>query len=139
MGPAVGGAWSFSSISDGWHGGYLLDLNKGGGTRIPSPAEMKIYQMPVSTDMAEVSCSRMLWRRTILGVSRLEIAGSEEFSRMQPCFLSDHLVSEGALQSSGGCYHHMARFSFHGEVSQWRISWKPIPEDKQWCFESLWR
>jgi hypothetical protein len=43
--------------ADGWCGGYLLGLNKGGGPRVPSRAKMRIYRMPVSMDPAGVSCS----------------------------------------------------------------------------------
>jgi hypothetical protein len=57
---AVGVAWPFSSVSDEWYGGYLLGLNKGGGSRITCHAKMKIYRMLVHTDMARLSCSGML-------------------------------------------------------------------------------
>jgi hypothetical protein len=41
-----------------------------------------------------------------VGRSCLEIAGSDGIRSGAAMFLSDRLVSEGALQSSAGCYHH---------------------------------
>jgi hypothetical protein len=41
------------------------------------------------------------------GRSCLEIAGLDEIRSGAPIFLSDRLVSEGALRSSAGCYHHV--------------------------------
>jgi hypothetical protein len=40
------------------------------------------------------------------GQSCLEIAGSDGIRSGAPMFLSDRLVSEGALRSSADCFHH---------------------------------
>jgi hypothetical protein len=45
-----------------------------------------------------------------IGRSCLDIAGSDGIRSGAPMFLSDRLVSEGALRSSVGGYHH-ATFS----------------------------
>jgi hypothetical protein len=83
MGPAVGGACSFSLVLDKWCTGYLLGLN---GPRIPSRAKMKIYWMPVHIDMAGVLCSRMLRQRPLSG-SCLKIARSNGIRSYAPFFI----------------------------------------------------
>jgi hypothetical protein len=91
-------------------GDYWIGMNKGRGPRVPSRTKMGIYRMPASMDLAGVSCFGRLCLRTPLGVSCLEIAGSDRIWSEAPEFLSDHLVSEGVLQRSASCYHLEARF-----------------------------
>jgi hypothetical protein len=64
------------SIGERWYGGALARLDKGHSPRVPSCASMKIYRIPVPIDVVGVLCSRRLHRQTPLGVSFLEIAGS---------------------------------------------------------------
>jgi hypothetical protein len=87
-----------------------IGMNKWGGTRAPSRAKIRICQMPVSMDLAGVSCSERLRRQTSLGTSCLEIVGSKRIRSGATVFLSGCLVSEGALRSSTSCYHHATRF-----------------------------
>jgi hypothetical protein len=65
---------------------FGVDAFKGGGSRVLSCATMKIRRMPVSIDLAEVSCSGRLCRRASLGTLK------------------------GALRSSADCYYRVARF-----------------------------
>jgi hypothetical protein len=58
-------------------GDYWIGVNKGGGSRVPSPAKMRIFRMYVSMDLADVSSSGMLHRRSPLGASCLEIPESD--------------------------------------------------------------
>jgi hypothetical protein len=76
--------------------------NKGGGPRVPTYTKTKICQLSAPIDLAGVSCSGRLRRQTLLGDSCLEIAGSGGIQSCAPVFLSDRLVSEGALRSSAG-------------------------------------
>jgi hypothetical protein len=85
-------------------------VNKGGDPRVSSRTKIRISRMSVSIYLAGVSCSGKLCRRTPLGVLCPDIAGSDGIQLNAPVFLSDHLVSEGVLQSSAGCYHHTTRF-----------------------------
>jgi hypothetical protein len=85
-------------------------VNKGGDPRVSSRAKIRISRMSISIYLAGVSCSGKLCRRTPLGTLCPEIAGSDGIQSGAPVFLSDRLVSEGALQSSPGCYHHTTRF-----------------------------
>jgi hypothetical protein len=62
-----------------------------------------------------------------------------EFGRNAPMFLSDRLVSEGALEALLVVTIMWYDFSLHSEVNWRRISWKPRFEDKQWCFNSFGR
>jgi hypothetical protein len=62
-----------------------------------SRLKVRICRMAVSIDLAEVMCSGRLHRRTPLGASCLEIDESDEIRSDVPVFLSNHLVSEGAL------------------------------------------
>jgi hypothetical protein len=92
--------------ADGSCEGYLLSLNKAGGPRVPSCAKMRICRMPVSIDLAGVSCYKRLRRRTPLGASCLEFAGSDGIRSGAPMFLSNRFILKGALQNSTSCYHH---------------------------------
>jgi hypothetical protein len=65
--------------------------------------------MLVLVDVAVVSCFGILRRQTSLGDSCPKIVGSMEFGRNAPMSFPDRLVSEGALRSSAGCYHHVTR------------------------------
>jgi hypothetical protein len=64
---------------------------------------MKICRMSVHIDLAGLSCSGRLRRRTPFGDLCLEIDGSDGIRSCAPVFFSDRLVSEGALRSSAGC------------------------------------
>jgi hypothetical protein len=67
-------------------------LNKGGGPRVPTRSEMKIYRMSVPINLCRVLCSGMLCRLPPLGASCLEIAGLDGIQLCAPMFLFDRLV-----------------------------------------------
>jgi hypothetical protein len=99
-----------------WYEDYWISVNKKDGPRVSSRVKMKISRMFVTMDLAGLSCSGRLHRRTLLGASCLEIAGSDGIWSGAPVFLSDRLVLERALRSSAGSIIRND-FSFHGEVS----------------------
>jgi hypothetical protein len=75
-----------------------------------SRTKMKIRRMPIPIDLVGVSCSRNLHRCTPLGASCLRLRSQMRFGNAHPYFLSNRLISEGALWSSASCYHHVAWF-----------------------------
>jgi hypothetical protein len=67
-------------------------VQKRDGSRLSSHVKIR---MPISMDLAVVSCLRRLRQQTLLGASYLEIAGSNGIRSASPVFLSDRLISEG--------------------------------------------
>jgi hypothetical protein len=89
--------WEHCHLRPMCSGDYWIGVNKEGGPMVPSRAKMRICRMSVSMDLARVLCSGRLRRRTPLGASCLEIAGSYEIRSGALIFLSNRFVSEGAL------------------------------------------
>jgi hypothetical protein len=66
--------------------GLLVCSNNGGGPRVPFRAKVKICWMLVPINLAKVLCYKRLRRRTPLGASCLEIAGSDGIRSCAPMF-----------------------------------------------------
>jgi hypothetical protein len=83
---------------------------------VPPRPKMRIYRRPIFYGSGRSDVFRKAPPVNSIGRSCLEIAGLDGIRSDAPMFLSDRLVSEGALRSSASCYHHATCFLVHGEV-----------------------
>jgi hypothetical protein len=91
-----------------------LVSNKGGCPRVPTRAKRMSYRIRVTIDLAKVSRSRRLHRRTPLNDSCLEIAGSGGIRSCAPMFFLWQFGFRGSTSKFRWLLISGGMFSFHG-------------------------
>lgn len=104
-------------------------ISSGGGPRVPTRAEILIDRMHVPIDLAAVSCSGRLRRELPWAIHAGRLLDRVGFGRAHPCFSLTVWFQRERCEALLAVTIMGYAFSFHGEVSWRRRSWKLRSED----------